>query len=112
MEKGEIDHNEQFLHFPQCFQKACFPGASKGVIVWEWVKVVVCSLFEFETVSKWCNGEWVNSTERGMNPAAMSIINPQKKKKKAMTGIKQVTSDSQVLHASDLATQVLLQSDE
>ena len=21
----------------QCFQKACFPGASKGVIVWEWV---------------------------------------------------------------------------
>ena len=28
--KGEI--------FPQCFQKACFPGASKGVIVWEWLK--------------------------------------------------------------------------
>ena len=24
--------------FPQCFQKACFPGASKSVIVWEWVK--------------------------------------------------------------------------
>ena len=24
--------------FPQCLQKACFPGASKGVIVWEWVK--------------------------------------------------------------------------
>ena len=23
--------------FPQCFQRACFPGASKGVIVWEWV---------------------------------------------------------------------------
>ena len=22
---------------PQCFQKACFPGASKGVVVWEWV---------------------------------------------------------------------------
>ena len=21
----------------QCFQKACFPGASKGVIGWEWV---------------------------------------------------------------------------
>ena len=30
--------HEQFLLFPQCFQKACFPGASKGVIVWEWVK--------------------------------------------------------------------------
>ena len=34
--KGEIAHYEQFLLFPQCFQKACFPGASKGVIVWEW----------------------------------------------------------------------------
>ena len=36
--KGEIAHYEQFLLFPECFQKACFPGASKGVIVWEWVK--------------------------------------------------------------------------
>ena len=33
--KGKIAHYEQFLLFPQCFQKACFPGASKGVIVWE-----------------------------------------------------------------------------
>ena len=37
MGKGEIARHEQFLLFPQCFQKACFPGASKGVIVWEWV---------------------------------------------------------------------------
>ena len=36
--KGEIAHYGQFLRFPQCFQKACFSGASKGVIVWEWVK--------------------------------------------------------------------------
>ena len=36
--KGEIARYEQFLLYPQCFQKACFPGASKGVIVWEWVK--------------------------------------------------------------------------
>ena len=36
VDKGEIARYEQFL-FPQCFQKACFPGASKGVIVWEWV---------------------------------------------------------------------------
>ena len=35
--KGEIARYKQFLLFPQCFQKACFPGASKGVIVWEWV---------------------------------------------------------------------------
>ena len=38
--KGEIARYEQFLLFPQSFQKACFPGASKGVIVWEWVNHV------------------------------------------------------------------------
>ena len=37
MGKGEIARYKQFLLFPQCFQKACFPGVSKGVIVWEWV---------------------------------------------------------------------------
>ena len=36
--RREIAHYEQFLLFPQCFQKACFQGAPKGVIVWEWVK--------------------------------------------------------------------------
>ena len=36
--KGEIARYEQFLLFPRCFQKACFPGVSKGVIMWEWVK--------------------------------------------------------------------------
>ena len=35
--KGEIACYKHFLLFPQCFQKACFPEASKGVIVWEWV---------------------------------------------------------------------------
>ena len=39
--KGEIACYEQFLLFPQCFQKACFPGASKGVIVWKWVKNIL-----------------------------------------------------------------------
>ena len=36
--KGEIAYYKQFLLCPQCFQKACFPGVSKGVIVWEWAK--------------------------------------------------------------------------
>ena len=35
--KGEIARYEEFLLFPQCFQKAGFPGVSKGVTVWEWV---------------------------------------------------------------------------
>ena len=39
--KGEIARYEHFLLFPQCFQKAYFPGASKGVIVWEWVKRMI-----------------------------------------------------------------------
>ena len=42
--KGEIARYEQFLHFPQCFQKASFPGAPKGVIVWEWVNAVFNSI--------------------------------------------------------------------
>ena len=37
--KGENAGYQHFLLFPQCFQKASFPEASKGVIVWEWVKV-------------------------------------------------------------------------
>ena len=39
--KGEIARYVQFLLFPQCFQKACFPGVSKGLIVWEWIKTWV-----------------------------------------------------------------------
>ena len=35
--KGEIARHEQFLLFPQHFQKYGLPKASKGVIVWEWV---------------------------------------------------------------------------
>ena len=35
MGEGELALYEQFLFFPKCFQKACFPGASKGVTVWE-----------------------------------------------------------------------------
>ena len=42
--KGEIARYEQFLLFPQCFQKACFPGASKGVIVWKWVNCSMCNI--------------------------------------------------------------------
>ena len=51
MGKGEIAHYEQFLLFPQCFQKVCFPEASKDVIVWEWVKMLqmMCFRVNFTT---------------------------------------------------------------
>ena len=45
--KGEIARYEQFLLFPQCFQKACFPVGSKGVCVWEWVNGIVKLYIEF-----------------------------------------------------------------
>ena len=48
--KGGIAHYEQFLLFPQCFQKACFPGASKGVIVWEWVNSMELFFRKYEMV--------------------------------------------------------------
>ena len=40
MGKGEFACYEQFLLFPQCFQKVCFLRVSKDVIVWEWVKTI------------------------------------------------------------------------
>ena len=61
--KGEIAGYKQFLLFPQCFQKTCSTDTSKQRLVWERVNsqisVVVCSLFEFGTVSKWYIREWV-----------------------------------------------------
>ena len=55
--KGEIARYEQFLLFPQCFQKACFPGASKGVIVWEWVKLMFSKLL-FLSLKSSLNKPW------------------------------------------------------
>ena len=57
--KGEIARYEQFLLFPQCFQKACFPGASKGVIVWEWVKSQVGTECKQGAPPGWISGERV-----------------------------------------------------
>ena len=38
--KGEIALYAQFLLCPRWFKQAYFPGASKGVIVWEWVHFI------------------------------------------------------------------------
>ena len=35
--KEKLLLRSNFSFSQQCFQKDCFPGASKGVIVWEWV---------------------------------------------------------------------------
>ena len=53
--KGEIARYEQFLLFPPCFQKACFTGASKGVIAWEWVNPflgnIILPLYKLRAIS-------------------------------------------------------------
>ena len=78
--KGEIARYEQFLLFPQCFQKAGFPGASKGVVVWEWVKSEIRTIF---FTSHWPLApvivvETVDSSQSGMNPVAMTSVNSRK----------------------------------
>ena len=50
--KGEIARYEQFLLFPQRFQKACFPGVSKGVIVREWVKNIPSLVLQIFYIQK------------------------------------------------------------
>ena len=40
-EKGEITRYEQFLLFPQCFQKTCMADTYKAGPVWERVKQVL-----------------------------------------------------------------------
>ena len=50
MGKGEIARYKQFLLFPQCFQKAWFPGVSKGVIVWEWVNSYCLSWIPYVSI--------------------------------------------------------------
>ena len=52
--KGEIARYEQFLLFLQCFQKACFPGGSKVVIVWEWVNHMQRNKIHFSVLSNLC----------------------------------------------------------
>ena len=37
--KGEIARYEQFLLFPQCFQKTCIADTKKPGLVWERVKL-------------------------------------------------------------------------
>ena len=79
MGKGEIARSEQFLLFPQCFQKARFPGASKGVIVWEWVRAIAnkkISVFE-ETVRKVVGGFGKKSCVRtGVRKPGNTCVSP------------------------------------
>ena len=75
MGKGEIARYEQFLLFPQCFHKACFPGASKGATVWEWVKCKNGLLFhEHDKQRKNCLNKYLSARARRIN-VSTSITN-------------------------------------
>ena len=50
--KGEMARYEPFLLFSHCFQKASFPGVSKGVIVWEWVNTTFSKDYYFTVDDK------------------------------------------------------------
>ena len=67
MGKGEIARDEQFLLFPQCFQKACFPEASKGVIVWEWVKSLRGESWYLARTCIWREPVFLRQLELGEN---------------------------------------------
>ena len=58
--KGKIACYWQFLLFPQCFKKACFPEASKGVIVWEWVKMSSAVCFNLDQSKILSSGNRLN----------------------------------------------------
>ena len=49
--KGEIAHYEQFLLFPQCFQKACFPGASKVSLCGNGLNSTCCLNYKYAEIS-------------------------------------------------------------
>ena len=55
VEKGEIAQNEQFHIFPPFLYAT---GILKSCNCH--ISVLVCNFFQFEMVSKWCIGEWVN----------------------------------------------------
>ena len=44
---------EQFLIFPQCFQKVCFLGASKGVLCGNWL--IKCRIIKL--IASWGTDE-------------------------------------------------------
>ena len=73
--KGEIARYEQFLLFPQCFQKACFPGESKGVIVWEWVNVYVSLFGQAGTVKNISEMDKFTTVQRCMYLLVQKVLN-------------------------------------
>ena len=75
--KGEIARYEQFLLFPQCFQKACVLGASKGVIVWEWDNPLLYHLWLLTVLRKRALENIVGKGEMLETRKSTFLLSPQ-----------------------------------
>ena len=79
--KGEIARYEQFFLFPQCFQGTFFPGASKGVIVWEWVKQSrpsnsVCKVQDLRKGGRWFDPQHGQYSFQGLMIVIATVFIP------------------------------------
>ena len=79
MEKGEIARREQFLHFPQCFEKACTADIIKPGPVWERVNQYSAQYFSKPLTALPHNHCRNNGQQWKKNESCPKvIINPQK----------------------------------
>ena len=82
--KGEIACYEQLLFFLQCFQKACFPTASKGVIVWEWVKL---EIVRYGKKTQYCLVEAEKDFNKMFQTSCFHSMSPYTPAKQTFSGV-------------------------
>ena len=97
MGKREIALNEQFLLFPQCFQKTFTAYKKKAWLVWEKVNSSAHNILSNHwLLSNITTLKTTDSSERQMNLIVMTMISSQIV---AELGIEPATSCSQVLNS-------------
>ena len=57
--KEENASHQQFLLFPQCFEKASYLDMSKDVIVWEWVNPFPNNKFRLFQTERVCRRQFL-----------------------------------------------------
>ena len=57
--KEENASHQQFLLFPQCFEKASYLDMSKDVIVWEWVNPFPNNKFRLFQTERVCRHQFL-----------------------------------------------------
>ena len=80
--KREIARYEQFLLFPQCFQKTCTTDKKKSGLVWERVKGYVLCLFMIPVNSYLINQNHLTPKKPRISQLGMHLKKAGKKTKK------------------------------